>query len=206
MQQVRAAPGSRWYLGGGAAYTQPYFFGLINDIYATAPASLSLVALAGRDTTLVGDHSYGFELLAARSLPVSAQQPGFAPTFSAQYPAGATIHYSHIAQTLGIASLTYQYTIAQWLTLAARLGVGVRHLEATIILEKDGNVYRAASPGGAMAILSVALGALFNLGDYGRIGIFYRTVPPVVYPVAVGTATVRSADMLSLEYTFFLPQ
>ncbi|MFO1524837.1 MAG: hypothetical protein U1F16_02555 [Turneriella sp.] len=192
-----------WYVGLSAGYSQPYFFGLINDIHVTAPASFSPGVLAGREAHLAGSHFYGFEIFTSRSLATEASRQNFVPTFSAQYPAGATIRYTNIAQRLGIIALTYRYVLNDWLSLVGKLGAGVRHLHAAITLEAPGASYNAASPSGAMAILSVALGFEFTSVNWGHLGIFYRSVPPVVYSVPVGTATVRSADAVALEWRMF---
>lgn len=197
---------AQWYVGASGAYTQPFFFGLINDIYATSLASFSTGIIVGREAYLVGNHTYGLELFVARSIATEATQPNFVPTFSQQYPAGAMIHYRNIGQTLGVLSFTYHYALTDWLSLAGKLGVGARHLHAEITLETAGAVYNAASPSGAMAIFSAALGFELKSLTWGRIGIFYRSVPPVVYSVSVGTTTVRSADMLAVEWRLMLPE
>jgi|GEM_PF-2703014 len=194
-------PRAFWYLGGSAAYTQPYFFGLINDIYATAPASLSLGLVAGREAPLTGAHSLGYEFSLARSLPTETERYNFVPTFSQQYPSGSVVRYRNIAQTLALVSMTYSYALSDWFAVLGKLGIGVRHTHATIMLAAaDGSVYNAASPSGAMAIFSAALGFEFRSDNFGRLAIFYQSVPSVVYPVLVGTATVRSADMVVVQW------
>lgn len=194
-------PRAFWYLGGSAAYTQPYFFGLINDIYATAPASLALGIVSGREAPLIGAHSLGWELGVSRTLPTMAERQNFVPTFSQQYPAGSVVRYRNIAQTLAVVSLTYSYAVNDCFALIGKLGVGVRHTHAAITLDApDGSTYNAASPAGAMAILSAALGVEFHSGVFGRFAVLYQSVPAVVYPVSVGTATVRSADMVVVQW------
>lgn len=198
-------PRAFWYLGGGAAYTQPYFLGLINDIYATAPASLSLGLVAGREAPLTGAHSLGYEFSLARTLPTETERANFVPTFSPQYPSGSVVRYRNIAQTVAIVSLTYSYALSDWFALLGKLGIGARHTHAAITLDApDGSTYNAASPSGVMAILSAALGFEWRIAGFGRFAVFYQSVPAVVYPVSVGTATVRSADMVVVQWRFDL--
>ncbi len=198
-------PRAFWYLGGSAAYTQPYFFGLINDIYATAPASLSLGLIAGREAPLTGAHSLGYEFSLARTLPTETDRQNFVATFSQQYPSGSVVRYRNIAQTVALVSMTYSYALSDWFAVLGKLGIGARHTHAAITLAAaDGSVYNAASPSGAMAIFSAALGFEFRSDNFGRLAIFYQSVPSVVYPVSVGTATVRSADMVVVQWRFDL--
>lgn len=181
------------------------FFGLINDIYATAPASLSLGLVAGREAPLAGAHSLGYEFSLARTLPTQAERANFVPTFSQQYPAGSVVQYRNIAQTLAVASLTYSYALTDWLSLTGKIGIGARHMHAAVTLAApNGSLYNAASPSGAMAIFSAALGFEFSCGNFGRLAIFYQSVPSVVYPVSVGTVTVRSADMVVVQWRLML--
>lgn len=194
-------PRASWYWGASTAYTQPYFFGLINDIYATAPASLALGLVVGREAPLIAAHSLGLEFGVSRTLPTETERQNFVPTFSQQYPSGSLIRYRNIAQTLALVSLTYSYALSDWFSFLGKLGVGARHTHAAITLDApDGSTYNAASPSGAMAILSAALGVEFRSAGFGRFAIFYQSVPAVVYPVSVGTATVRSADMVVVQW------
>lgn len=194
-------PRAFWYLGANAAYTQPYFFGLINDIYATAPASMALGLNVGRESPVTGAHSLGFDFALSRTLPTETERSNFVPTFSPQYPSGSVVHYRNIAQTLAVVSLAYSYALNDWFAVAGKLGIGARQTHAAITLDApDGSTYNAASPSGVMAIISAGLGVEFRSGSCGRFALFYQSVPAVVYPVSVGTATVRSADMVVVQW------
>lgn len=192
-----------WYAGAGAGVTQPYFFGLINDIYAMVPAAPTLHFFGGREAKLAGPHFLGWEAALTQTWPTDAREENFTPTFSKEYPAGSTIHYTGVRQTVLAGSARYSYEIIPSLFLFAKLGIGVRYLAAEIHLSApDGRSYSAASPSGVMAVVTVALGAEWDIPHWGRVGLVYQSAPPVVYPVAVGTATVRAADAVLLQWRY----
>lgn len=192
-----------WYAGVGAGVTQSYFFGLINDIYATIPAAPALQIFGGREAQLAGPHFLGWEAALTQTWPSNAREENFTPTFSKEFPAGSTIHYTGVRQTLVAASARYSYELIPSLFLFAKLGVGARYLAAEIHLSApDGRNYTAASPSGFMAVVTVALGAEWDIPRWGRVGLVYQSAPPVVYPVAVGTATVRAADAVLLQWRY----
>lgn len=198
-----AAAESHWYAGMGAGVTQPYFFGLINDIYATIPAAPTFHLFGGRETQLSRPHVLGWEAALTQTWPAEAREENFTPTFSKEYPAGSTIHYTGVRQTLVAASARYSYEFIPSLFLFAKLGVGARYLAAEIHLSApDGRSYTAASPSGVMAVVTVALGAEWDIPHWGRVGLVYQSAPPVVYSVAVGTATVRAADAILLQWRY----
>lgn len=199
---VTAADG-HWYAGAGAGITQSYFFGLINDIYATIPAAPTFHFFGGHETQLLRPHVLGWEAALTQTWPAEAREENFTPTFSKEYPAGSTIHYTGVRQTLVAASARYSYEFIPSLFLFAKLGVGARYLAAEIHLSApDGRSYTAATPSGVMAVVTVAFGAEWDFPHWGRVGLHYQSAPPVVYPVAVGTATVRSADAVLLQWRY----
>jgi hypothetical protein len=191
-----------WYAGAGVGYAAPFFFGLINDIHATVPGAVVFNVFAGREWRLTPSQRWAAELDLMRTLPVTAYEENFQPTFSQGYPAGSTIWYRNVTQTVVVVYARYIFELSERWNLFARLGAGARLLNAQIELVSASGTYTAASPSGAMAILSAGFGVEFNAGAWGRISLSYQSIPPVVYRVDVGTTTVRSSDMLLMQWRY----
>lgn len=192
-----------WYVGSGAGIATPFFFGLINDIYATIPAAPVVNVFGGYEMPLADIHSLAFELDAMQTTPVTASEENFRPTVSSAYPAGSTIQYRNAMQTVVIASARYSIAVSENWNFFARLGLGARGLGASIeLVAPSGAVYQAPSPSGIMAIFSAGFGVEWNAGVWGRFSVSYQSVPPVVYRAGTGTTTVRSSDMFLLQWRY----
>ncbi|MBX3720288.1 MAG: hypothetical protein KF713_00480 [Turneriella sp.] len=198
-----STPHSFWYVGAGGGFAPPFFFGLINDIYATVPASPVVNIFGGFENRIVGSHHLGGEFTVAQSFPVDAREENFIPTVSQTYPTGSTVWYRNVMQTVAVASARYSFDLSERWSLFARVGAGIRGVSARIeLVSPAGAVYEAASPSGVMPVFSAGFGIEFNASVWGRFALAYQSMPPAVYRTGVGTTTIRASDLFLLQWRY----